>query len=125
MDLGPIEDLPNDKLVANANLFRYSEWNELVYRVANHIPLSVDINNFHGGFQIGKNWDTLDNINIGVFEHYSGNGCHDFVLSTVNDNEVVLRGGTKLESVYYVDKSVARNDHGVRLVLEDTTNFSI
>ena len=125
MDLGPIEDLPNDKLVANANLFRYSEWNELVYRVANHIPLSVDINNFHGGFQIGKNWDTLDNINIGVFEHYSGNGCHDFVLSTVNDNEVVSRGGTKLESVYYVDKSVARNDHGVRLVLEDTTNFSI
>lgn len=125
MDLGPIDDLPNDKLIANANLFRYSEWNELIYRVAEHIPLSIDINNYHGGYQIGRNWASMDNINLGVFEHYSGNGCHDFALTSVNNNEVISRGGTKLEAVYYVDKNTARNDHGVRLVLEDTTDFSL
>ena len=125
MDLGPIEDLPNDRLIANANLFRFSEWNELIYRVAEHIPLSIDINNYHGGFQIGRNWSNLDNINLGVFEHYSGNGCHDYVLTSVNNNEIISRGGTKLEAVYYVDKDHARNDHGVRLVLEDTTDYSV
>ena len=125
MNLGPIEDLPNDRLIANANLFRFSEWNELIYRVAEHMPLSIDTNNYHGGFQIGRNWSNLDNINLGVFEHYSGNGCHDFVLTAVNEKEIISRGGTKLEAVYYVDQEIARNDHGVRLVFEDTTDFSL
>lgn len=125
LDLGPLEDLPNDKFVANANLFRFSEWNELIYRVAEHIPLIVDVNNYHGGYQIGRNWEKFDNINLGVFEHYSGNGCHDFVLTTVNNNEVISRGGTQLEAAYYVDKDIARNDHGARLVFEDSTVFEM
>ena len=66
----------------------------------------------------------MDNINIGVFEHFSGNGCHDYVLSFVSNGRIMSRGGTKLEAVYLTDIHNARNDHGVRLVLEDKIIFS-
>lgn len=123
-DLPEIEHLNSDVLLAANNFFKGSEWNELIYRVALHTPKHVDVNPFHGGWQIGKNWDQFDNINLGVFEHYSGNGCHDFVLSFVSDERILSRGGTKLEATYYVKQDEVRNDHGVRLVLEETEVFS-
>ena len=120
-----IEKLPVGYLNSPSNTARFSEWNELIYRVANQTPLNIDTNPLHGGYQIGSNWASLDNIGVGVFEHYSGNGCHDFVLTFVNSNQIASRGGTKLEAFFYVNKDVVRNDHGVRLVLEDTTSFKI
>lgn len=120
-----IEKLPVGMLNSPANVARFSEWNELIYRVANQTPKNIDTNPLHGGYQIGSNWASLDNIGVGVFEHYSGNGCHDYVLTFVNQNQIASRGGTKLEAFFYVEKDVERNDHGVRLVLEDTRSFKI
>lgn len=121
---GPEKDLSPDVFTAIKNTGRFSEWNELIYRVALQQPKSIDTNPMHGGYQIGSNWDTMDNINLGVFEHYSGNGSHDYVLTFANENEISSRGGTKLEAYYYVGMDITRNDHGVRLVLEDPEDFT-
>lgn len=121
---GPIGTLPPTTFQAYKNVFELSEWNELIYRVAEQHPKDIDANPLHGGFQIGSNWNTMDYINVGVYEHFSGNGCHDYVLTFANDGDVCSRGGTRLEAVYYTNKETARNDHGVRLVLEDTTDFT-
>lgn len=123
-ELPDILDLNQDTLMSVNNIFKGSEWNELIYRVALQIPNHKDRNGFHGGWQIGSNWDTFDNIGVGVFEHYSGNGSHDFVLSYVDKNRIMSRGGTKLEAVYFIEQDTVRNDHGVRLVLEDDTVFT-
>lgn len=123
-DLPDILELNQDTLMSVNNIFKGSEWNELIYRVALQIPNHKDRNGFHGGWQIGSNWDTFDNIGVGVFEHYSGNGSHDFVLSFVSNNRIMSRGGTKLEAVYFIEEDVVRNDHGVRLVFEDDTIFT-
>lgn len=124
IDLPDEDQIHSDTMMAANNLFKGSEWNELIYRVALQIPNHKDRNPFHGGWQIGRNWDSMDNINVGVFEHFSGNGCHDYVLSFVSNGRIMSRGGTKLEAVYLTDIHNARNDHGVRLVLEDKIIFS-
>lgn len=119
-NLGLVED---NYIKANDNLCRYSEWNELIYRVSNFDPKWVDTNYSHGGFQIGSNWDNYDNINLGVFEHYSGNGCYDYVMTSVNNNCIASRGGIKLEALHWIKKSEVRNDHGLRIVIEDLTQY--
>lgn len=131
------EDAPKDSILANKLLYRRSMWNELLYRVAERKPLEVDTHDRHGGWQIGDNWANLDDIQLGVFEHYSGNGCHDYNLGIINDPAVdrgdpvwvndptkafniVSRGGTKLEDTYYYTTAgLDRNDHGLRLVMVD------
>lgn len=123
LDPGVLDELSGDTFTANKNIGRGSEWNELLYRVALKQPKYVDREELSGGYQIGSNWETYDDINLGVFEHKSGNGCHDFVQVDVNATEVLSRGGTRLDAIYYVDKAAARNDHGVRLVLEDDTVY--
>lgn len=136
------EDAPAGSFLARANLYRRSMWNELIYRVAEKIPLEVDTHEPHGGYQIGKNWDTLSDINLGVFEHYSGNGAYDHhfgiiddpatdrtELTWVNDDtkafKTVSRGGKMLEDIYYyLTTGFNRNDHGLRLVLMDMKNYN-
>lgn len=117
-DLGVFED---NEIKATDLLCKYSEWNELLYRVSQFEPKHVDRLYSHGGFQIGKNWDNYDNINLGVFEHYSGNGCHVYVSSICGDKYVMSRGGVRLEAVHWIEMKDIRNDYGLRLVLEDMT----
>lgn len=117
--LGIVED---NEVKASDNMCRYSEWNELLYRVSQFEPKHVDRLYSHGGYQIGSNWDDYDNINLGVFEHYSGNGCHVYVDGIVDDKYILSRGGVRLEAVHWIEKKNIRNDYGLRLVLEDLEN---
>lgn len=136
------EDAPAGSFLAKNLTYRRSMWNELIYRVAEKVPLEVDTHEPHGGWQIGNNWDRLSDINLGVFEHFSGNGAYDHHfgivddpatdrsdLTWVNDDtkafKTVSRGGKVLEDIYYyLTTGFNRNDHGLRLVLMDMKNYN-
>ena len=136
------EDAPAGSFLAKNLTYRRSMWNELIYRVAEKVPLEVDTHEPHGGWQIGNNWDRLSDINLGVYEHFSGNGAYEHHfgivddpatdrsdLTWVNDDtkafKTVSRGGKVLEDIYYyLTTGFNRNDHGLRLVLMDMKNYN-
>lgn len=118
-------DLNKATILAIQNICKNSEFTELLYRVSVNVPKPFDAGELHAGYQIGNNWANYTNAELGVFEQYTGNGCHTLTANTVNDNSVITRGGSKLEGIAWFPITAEQNDIGVRFVLEDQTDYKI
>ena len=97
-----------------------SEWNELIYRVHQDEPFCGDPNHDtnHGGPQVGGNWASYSNSDLGVV---SGNGRGIWTQETASDSTSnrVRRGDSA--SVARFNRSIASfalSFLGLRLVLE-------
>lgn len=96
-----------------------SEWNELIYRIHQDVPICGDPNHdqYHGGPQVGGNWATYTNGDLGIV---SGNGRGTWTQEQASDSTSLRVRRGSVTSVARFFRSAASNTgsfFGLRLVL--------
>ena len=97
-----------------------SEWNELIYRIHQDEPFCGDPSHdtLHGGAQVGGNWASYSNADLGVV---SGDGRGSWTQETASDSTSfrVFRGlHTSVANFATGTASLANANVGLRLVLQ-------
>lgn len=95
-----------------------SEWNELIYRIHQDIPVSPNSLTFDGGAQFGENWAEFTNADLNI----TGNGRFKWTQETSSEatSNRVSRGAVRLSDFNRPTASVANANYGwcPRLVLK-------